>query len=256
MRRGAWWLPRAGLVVILTSCVGSGGTPLDPGAPPVTGDPVVYVAIGASETVGVGTDDPLSQAWPKVLWHSALPEAVFYDLGRSGSTLAEALTEQAGAAEALRPSVVTVWLNVNDLVARVPVATYRRELATLLDGLTAGGATVLVATTPRIDGLPVYRACRPDPPLGGPGCPVGAILPPPTQVRALVDAYNMAIRDEAARAGAIVVDLQAFGNAPVEHPDWVAADGFHPSTAGARAVAKAFAAQLPVALTTAAAAPR
>ncbi len=71
-----------------------------------------------------------------------------------------------------------------------------------------------------------------------------------------MDAYNVAIRDEAARAGAIVVDLQAFGNAPVEHPDWVAADGFHPSTAGAKAVAKAFAAQLPAGLTSAAAVPR
>ncbi len=121
----------AGLV--LGACVGGEGPAIVAPAAPVTDDPVVYVAIGASETSGVGTDDPFTEAWPKVLWRESLPEAVLYDLGRPGSTLAEALVEQPRRRSRCDPDVVTVWFNVNDLVAQVPVESFERDLR--LDGL-------------------------------------------------------------------------------------------------------------------------
>lgn len=230
---------------------------IDPAAAPVTGDPVIYVAIGASETSGVGTEDPFTQAWPKVLWRESLPEAVLYDLGRPGSTLAEALVEQAGQAGALDPDVVTIWLNVNDMVEQVPVALYERDLRRMLEPLTRTGASVLVATTPRIDSLPIYLACRPDPPADGPSCPAPDIsLPTPAEIQAIVAGYNAAIERVAAETGAIVVDLQVYGDAPVTHPDWIAPDGFHPSADGARVIAETFAEALPPAIVEAASAPR
>jgi acyl-CoA thioesterase-1 len=245
----------AGLV--LGACVRGEGPAIDAAVAAVTGDPVIYVAIGASETSGVGTDDPFTEAWPKVLWRESLPEAVLYDLGRPGSTLAEALVEQAGQAAALGPDVVTVWLNVNDMVEQVPVALYEQNLRRMLEPLTQTGATVLVATTPRIDSLPIYLACRPDPPAAGPSCPAPDVsLPTPAEVRATVAGFNAAIERVAAETGAIVVDLQAYGDAPATNPEWIAPDGFHPSTDGAEAIAGAFAEALPPEVVQAASAPR
>jgi lysophospholipase L1-like esterase len=242
---------------VLAGCVLASGPAVAPSAPPVAGEPVVYVAIGASETAGVGTQDPFTQAWPKVLWRESLPEAVLYDLGRPGSTLEEALVEQAGEALALSPDVVTVWLNVNDVIAERPVAVYEAELAQLVEPLTSSGATVLVATTPRIDALPIYVACRPDPPTEAPPCPqAGVALPTPAEVRRIVDGYNAAITRVAGNTGAVVVDLQAFGDAPVTDPQWIADDGFHPSAEGAEAIAAAFGDALPDEVLELAAAPR
>lgn len=247
----------AAVVVSLVACDGATGPAIDAGAPPVEGEPVVYVAIGASESAGVGTQDPFSQAWPKVLWRDSLPEAVLYDLARPGSTLAEALAEQSSEARRLHPDVVTVWLNVNDLIEEHPVATYERELKRLIFPLTGSGATVLVATTPRIDSLPIYLACRPNPPPDGPSCPQpGVALPTPAEVRSMVAGYNDVIRRVAAEAGAIVVDLQLFGDAPAQHPEWIAEDGFHPSARGAEVIAEAFADALPEQIVSEASAPR
>src|SRR4051794_15124063 len=78
------------------------------------GPPVTYVAVGASESVGVGTDDPLREAWPQVLYRNALPRrTVFVNLGIPGATVERALTDEVDQAVALSPTVVTVWLNVN-----------------------------------------------------------------------------------------------------------------------------------------------
>jgi len=245
------------MIVTLGACVDEPGAQIDPQAPPVEGRPIVYVAIGASETAGVGTEDPFTQAWPKVLWRDRLPEAVLYDLGRPGSTLAEAAAEQLEQAVRLEPDIVTVWLNINDVVERVPADAYEADLRAMLGALTATGAAVLVASTPRIDSLPIYLACRPDPPPGAPECPADDVsLPPPDEVRALVAGYNDAIDRAATGSGAIVVDLQDYGDAPRLHPEWIASDGFHPSAQGAEAIAGAFARLVPAGIARAASAPR
>ena len=71
-------------------------------------------------------------------------------------------------------------------------------------------------------------------------------LPPPDEVKALVEAYNAAITRVAARHGAVVVDLAAQASANLDqHPEYVSADGLHPSSKGAAAIAAAFASALP-----------
>jgi acyl-CoA thioesterase I len=252
---------RGAQIVVLTStlcaCVGGGGSPIERTAPPVEGEPVVYVAIGASETAGVGTAEPFTEAWPKVLWREALPEAVLYDLGRPGSTVEEALVEQAGEAVALDPDVVTVWLNVNDLVDRVPIDAYGRGLRALLSSIGRTGAVVLVASTPRLDTLPVFLACRPNPPATAPPCPDPELRTlRSADLRAAVAAYNRTIERVAAKTGAIVVDLGSYGDAPNDHPEWISGDGFHPSAEGAVAIARAFEEALPADVMAAASQPR
>ena len=213
-------------------------------APTASRAPLVYAAVGASETVGVGADDPVREAWPEVLRATALPGARLVNVGASGATVRGALRSQLRAALATDPDVVTVWLAVNDLVSEVPVWVYERRLGRLVGALRADRSReVLVANVPRLWRLPAYRACLSG--SGGPSegtgpSPVPCLLPfVPTQaaVRSAVAAYNAAIERVAVAHGARLVDLSDRRRLAA----LVAADGFHPSTAGHALVAAAFA---------------
>src|SRR5437773_767898 len=75
----------------------------------------------------------------------------------------------------------------------------------------------------------------------------GRRLPEPAALGRAVDGYNAAIGRVADRERAILVDLhaaEARARADGTEPSLVAADGFHPSTAGHGAVAATFAAAL------------
>jgi len=139
-----------------------------------------------------------------------------------------------------------VWLNVNDLLAGVTPNIYRAHLGELVHALRRGGHTrVLVANTPWLDQLPAYLACRPDAPLTAQPCGLPSdVALAPSELNALVDQYNAAISDVVVREGAELVDLHAFGEVPLIHPDYVSGDGFHPSEKGHVAIAEAFAAVL------------
>ena len=217
---------------------------MDATAPPTAGQAGVYVALGASETIGIGAAHPNQEAWPQVLYLTTLPRAtVSYNLGIPAETTAEAISHELPIALGLRPTLATVWFNFNDLVAGVSAADYEQRLGNLLHQLRAGGRTrVLVANTPMLDQLPAYLACGSAPPPGSPRCPLpGQVLPAPQELDRMVDAYNSAIARVAAREGATLVDLHAQGEVPVHHPEFVSSDGFHPSTAGHAAIAAAFA---------------
>lgn len=234
------WLRIAGVLAIapFAGC-GSAVPVLPPGPPPASAQQsLVYAAVGASETVGVGGGqglEPARTAWPEVFYNDALsPATTFYNFGVAGATAADALADQVPRAVAVAPDVVTVWLNVNDILHGVPVATYRAQLDAVVDRLRRGGtATVLVATVPVLDSLPAYAKCRDQSSAQSAACPLGNLhVPAPAQLDALVDGYNAAIAAVAAARGAVVVDLHAEGDVATHHPDWISGDGFHPSEAG------------------------
>jgi acyl-CoA thioesterase I len=243
LRRWAWLLTMVGVSAAACTSGGPTDTSSTSRAPAV---PIVYAAIGASETVGVGATDPLRDAWPQVLFRTALPEsAVFYNFGVPGATVAGALGNQVPEAVSVQPALVTVWLNVNDLATGVSAAEYEADLDELVHTMRRGGAaTVLVANTPYLDRLPLYIDCRAGTPPPGVQCPPGLSQVTPDQVNAEVAAYNAAIQRVVQREGAILVDLHAQGEVAVEHPDWVSSDGFHPSSAGYAAIAESFASAL------------
>jgi lysophospholipase L1-like esterase len=216
-----------------------------PSASPSTGSPAaapaprVYVAVGASETAGVGADHPRTQAWPRVLHDRALPGTRLVNLGVSGATVRDGLTEQLPRALAADPDVVTVWLAVNDVLNLVPVTDYEATLGTLVHALRRGGRTeVLVGNVPPLDRLPAYRTCLPGSHVRGVAC-VLPLVPTPRQVRALVAEYNAAIARVVAAEGAVAVDLSDDGGRPVAA--LTADDGFHPNTRGHRVIAAVFA---------------
>ena len=201
------------------------------------------MAVGASETAGVGADRP-EQAWPEVFRRTKLPAGTtFTNLGIPGATVSRALAEELAPALAAVPTLATVWLNVNDLLAGVSPISYEAQLRRLVHGLRRGGATrVLVANTPALELLPAYQACRGRPQVEG--CPPGLALPPPGTVAAAVAAYNGAARRVADAEGAVLVDLHQASvrsHRSGRLPALVSADGLHPSTLGHQAVADAFA---------------
>lgn len=231
--------------IALSSCTAptSGSArPSTSAAGAITGA-VTYAAIGASETVGIGTRDHLRQAWPQIFFNSALPEsAVFYNFGLPGATTAEALDQELPAALHIHPTLVTIWLNVNDLFAGVPPSTYEAQLQLMVTQLRAAGTReILIANTPELDRLPAYLACTAD---NGFHCPFPGAVPSAAELNAMVDAYNAAISRVATQASAVVVDLHAQGEVPDLHPEYVSADGLHPNAEGYGAIAAAFKAAL------------
>lgn len=228
------------LVLFVTGC-----TPPPTGirtAAPIQAE-VVYAAIGASETYGIGANDRYRQAWPQVFYHDVLvPPAVLYNFGIPGATTAQALRDELPAAVNVHPTLVTVWLNVNDLLQGVSPEAYGVQLQQLVHSLRRNGQThVLVANTPDLRQLPAYQACLPNPPSGGPTCviPTG-LVPPPDQVAAAVDAYNTVIARAVTQEGATLVDLHGQDALMAQHPDWLSSDGFHPNELGYAAVAHVF----------------
>lgn len=223
------------LLVLAAAC--SGGRPETVTAEELPA-PFTYVAVGASETVGVGADEPATQSWPSVFYRTALARSArFVNVGESGATVRHVLDRKLQLALAEEPRLVTVWLNVNDLVAQVPVEQYERDLGRLVRALRRGGAAdVLVATTPPLAELPGVKACLP----GGSGCRLPSALPSGDVITERVAAYNEAITRVTSAEGAVLVDLAAATGGGMDGSS-VAADGFHPSTDGHRRVAAAFA---------------
>ena len=259
------WKSGAGVVLVATLAVLGAGCRSDNGtagtaggnsakSPAVPADgttapalpPPVYVAVGASETTGIGAEVPLRDAWPRVMFRTAMPENTFFvNMGIPGATVAQALREELPLALEQRPTIVTVWLNVNDIIAGVTPQQFEGELRMLVNGLRRGGATrVLVANTPPLDRLPAYLACRPDPPASVPPCRFDGGLPGPDVVNQLVDDYNAATARVVDQEGAHLVDLHAVAMAARAagiDQALVSNDGFHPNAGGYQRVATAFA---------------
>ena len=183
-----------------------------------------YVAVGASDTVGVGASDPRTGSWPARVAAKLPTGSDYLNLGVSGSQAAQASREQVPPALSRLPQLVTVWLAVNDLNANVSVTDYVAALRSVVEPLVSRtAARVFVGNVPDLRPLPAYA-----------GTDKAALL-----VR--INAYNAAI---GALAGAFpgrvtVVDLFT-GSAALVSTMTVSADGFHPSDSGYGLIADRF----------------
>jgi len=185
--------------------------------------PLVYVAIGASDTVGIGADDPARNGWVPQFARLLGSSIHVHNLGSSGTLLRTARQDQLPVAIGDQPDLVTVWLAVNDLNAGVPLDQYRADLDGLLASLgSQTHAVVLVANVPDLTRVPQYRGQD------------------PTALRTVVQQWNQAIADTTARRGAHLVDLYAEYAELAAHPEDLSSDGFHPSSAGYARLAELF----------------
>lgn len=193
--------------------------------PPLPAPAIRYVAIGASDTTGVGAGDPATGSWPARVARLLPPGGAFVNVGVGGSTAIQAVNEQLPRAIAQRPTVVTVWLAVNDINAAIAPAAFHAALATLVGGLVADtAALVFVGNVPDVRGVPAFAGAE------------------TAGLTAFIDAYNEAIAAAvAAHPGrAFAVDLHA-GSASLMSAVTVSPDGFHPSDEGYALIARRFA---------------
>ena len=187
---------------------------------------IKYVAIGASDTVGVGANDPAKGSWPALV-AARLPAGSppYTNLGVAGSLTLQAVSQQLPGAIAQRPNVVSVWLAVNDLNATIEPASFADSLRQIVDGLVQKtGATIFVGNVPDLRAVPVYAGADKARLLAG------------------IQAYNDAIAAIAARNPDRVKVVDLFtGSAALVSTGTVSQDGFHPSDEGYQLIADRFA---------------
>lgn len=186
-----------------------------PVAPTTPARPLTYVAMGASDAVGVGATDPAREGWVPQLAARLGPNTRLVNLGVDATTLRQAIEQQLPAALAADPDVVTVWLAVNDFNAGTYLLDYLADLDYLLSTLqTKTRARVLVGNVPDLTLVRNYAHIN------------------PRLLRFGTALWNVAIRDSARLYGATLVDLYRAWPELAANPDYVSADGFHPSSQG------------------------
>jgi acyl-CoA thioesterase-1 len=185
---------------------------------PEIADPLRYVALGDSYTIGTAVAEP--ERWPDqlvgALGGAAAPLRLAANLAVNGFTSADVIAEELPRLDELRPSFVTMLIGVNDVVQGVPDATYRAHLETIFDDLLRrlAPSRVLAVTTPD------YTVT-----------PAGADYGDPAERRAGIVRANGTMNEVAGARGVAVVDILDLSQRAATDRTLVAADGLHPSGA-------------------------
>jgi acyl-CoA thioesterase-1 len=185
---------------------------------PEIADPLRYVALGDSYTIGTAVAEP--ERWPDqlvgALGGAAAPLRLAANLAVNGFTSADVIAEELPRLDELRPSFVTMLIGVNDVVQGVPDATYRAHLETIFDDLLRrlAPSRVLAVTTPD------YTVT-----------PAGADYGDPAERRAGIVRANGTMNAVAGARGVAVVDIFDVSQRAATDRALVAADGLHPSGA-------------------------
>jgi len=188
--------------------------------------PLTYVALGASDAVGIGTTQPSTQGYVPLIEQHLPKGSRLINLGISGIQLHQALTQELPLALATNPRLITIWLVANDFVGHVVYNDYMSDLNTLLQQLRAGTkARIVMANLPDLTLLPAFSQLT------------------ATQKRTMrtqIQHWNAGIAAIAARYHVTVVDLFAQRSQLTAHPEYVSSDGFHPSAQGYAVLAQLF----------------
>ena len=180
--------------------------------------PITYVALGASDAVGVGSDQPGSQGYVPLLATHFSKGSHLVNLGISGIRVHEALTEELPIALSTSPDLITIWLVANDFVGGVTYDDYIHDLNTLLGQLrTNTHAALVMANLPDLTRLPAFS---------------GQTSAQKAQTLQQIQRWNAGIATLAARYNVTLVDLFSHGSQLTAHPEYISGDGFHPSPAG------------------------
>lgn len=215
--------PSAATVAPTTTPTSTTPTPTPTASPTVR-----YVAIGASDTVGIGATDPATGSWPARLATLLPPGSAFVNVGVSGSVAIQAKDAQLPGAIAQKPTVVSIWLAVNDMNATIQPASYKDALAAIVDGLVARtDAKIFVGNVPDVRGVPAYKDVDKN-----------ALF---VQITAYNDVITQITKSAPGRV--YLVDLFT-GSAPLVSTITVSGDGFHPSDEGYKLIADRFAAAM------------
>jgi acyl-CoA thioesterase I len=184
----------------------------------VAADSVTYVALGASDAVGIGSNIPGTQGYvPLIAGH--LPKGShLINLGISGVQLHEALSREMPLALSTSPNLITIWLVANDFIGGVTYNTYLHDLNTLLQQLHINThARIVMANLPDLTRLPAFA---------------NETASQKAQMFVAIQQWNRGIAQLAKKYGVVLVDLFSQGSRLTAHPEYISGDGFHPSPSG------------------------
>lgn len=194
-------------------------TPTQPvSARQILAAPLTYVALGASDAVGVGSNQPGSQGYVPLLAERLPKGSHSVNLGISGIHLHEALSQELPLALTTSPKLISIWLVANDFVAGVPFDSYMQDLDTLLKQLRAGTqARIVMANLPDLTRLPAFSNQSAD---------------QKARMLAAIERWNTRIASIAMHYHVALVDLFSQYKQLTQHPEYISIDGFHPSPLG------------------------
>jgi lysophospholipase L1-like esterase len=185
-----------------------------------------YVALGDSYTIGTSVTEP--ERWPNQIvarlgagggmGSPGAPAALrlVANLGVNGYTSGDVLRAELPRLDDLRPEFASLLVGVNDVVQRVPDATYRANVKRILDALLARLPAARIVTV----GTPDYTVT-----------PAGADYGDPATQRAGIERVNAILAELTAKRGIRFVDIWAISQAAAIDRTLVARDGLHPSGA-------------------------
>lgn len=177
-----------------------------------------YVALGDSYTIG--TSVAMNERFPNQLV-AALGTGeptltLVANLATNGSTSRDVIDVELPALDTYDPEFVTLCIGVNDVVQRVPLATYQANVISILDALLKRlppERIVVVA-------IPEYTVT-----------PHGANYGDPLIAREGIQGENAAMEVLAAARQIRFVDIYGISLEAESDPGFVADDGLHPSGA-------------------------
>lgn len=184
----------------------------------------VYLALGASDTTGVGAT-PVTEGYVYLVnrdLQQRISGTFLINFGVPGARI-DSLIEQVRLAKHIRSKakLATVWTGANDLVHGDDPSRFQSDLRELLRTLQSQvSKTVVIANIPNLTQLPVFRA-----------------TPNPAVTLERIKVFNQAIKVEAAYVNASIVDVFA---QPVQDDLVFDGDGFHPNETGHRLVEDLF----------------
>ncbi len=185
---------------------------------------LVYVALGASDAVGIGAF-PLNKGYVYRVrdgLKSRADTVELYNLGVSGKRMAYIESTELPFALTRNPNVVTLWAGPNDITAGSSPEEFEASLMRVLSQLRQStNAVIVLANVPDMTQVPRFL-----------------LDPDPDVTIERVAAYNDAIVRQAAIYSVPVVDL--FGGGYASDWNYVSIDGFHPSNEGHAKIAGLF----------------
>jgi lysophospholipase L1-like esterase len=179
---------------------------------------VRYVALGDSYTIG--TSVAPAERWPDQLVAALGPAEptveLVANLGVNGYTSADLIRDELPALAAGKPDLVTLLIGVNDVVRRVPPATYEANVMTILDALLA-----------RVPASRIVTVATPDHTV----TPGGARDGDPRLQHHEIVIVNAILARQAMRRDVAWVDIFDISRRAAADRSLVASDGLHPSGA-------------------------
>jgi acyl-CoA thioesterase-1 len=204
-------LPTPGSSTQPTSGAAESSSPESGAAQPPSG-PVRYLSLGDSLTQGIGAADLDTGTFPALLaekWRAAGCEVELQNVGISGYTAGQVLSDEVPAIADFQPTVITFQAGGNDIANGVSLDEYRRNVKAVLDAASDSGAKVIVLAQNEW-----YRS--PD------GQNYGE-----HQGAQRVN-FDAALIDEANAHGAQFVDMRPLYKQQADEGQWVE-DGLHPT---------------------------